>query len=187
MIVVLLGPPGAGKGTQGSLAAASQGWIHLSTGDLLREEVARETPLGREARTYMDRGDLVPDALMVDMVARRLREIPQDQVLLLDGFPRTLAQAEALEKAIGGGAVALALYFHAPETVLTARLMGRGRSDDSREVVERRLAVYRETTEPLVAWYRDRGLLREIDADRPVSAIQEEMIEIVRNMLAAQT
>jgi len=187
VIVVLLGPPGVGKGTQGSRAAESEGWLHLSTGDILREEVARETALGLQARQYMERGDLVPDGLMVDMVAGRLRDIPEDQVLLLDGFPRTLAQAEALEETAGGGTLGLALYFYAPVAVLAARLVGRGRADDSRKVVERRLAVYRETTEPLVAWYRDRGLLQEIDADRPVEAIQEEIIQIVRNKLAART
>ena len=184
MIAVLLGAPGAGKGTQAQLAAESQGWTHLSTGDLLRSEVAAGTELGEQANAYMSKGDLVPDELMVAMVAGRVAELAPDDVLLLDGFPRTLPQAQALEEAAPGGSIGLALYFTAPDAELTTRLLGRGRADDTREVIEHRLAVYRETTEPLVAWYRDRGMLREVQADRAIELIQPDMVQAVRAALS---
>ena len=124
MIAILLGPPGVGKGTQASLAAQSNGWKHLSTGDLLREEVAQGSELGKRADEFMSRGDLVPDELMLEMVAERVSQVADDEVLLLDGFPRTLPQAEALAARTSSGAVGLSLYFTAPDSVLTARLMG---------------------------------------------------------------
>lgn len=180
MIVVLLGAPGVGKGTQAALAARAQGWQHLSTGDLLRSEVAAGSELGRRADEYMSRGDLVPDELMVAMVAARVATLGADEVLLLDGFPRTLPQAQALAEAAPGGAIGLALYFTAPDSVLVERLLGRGRADDTREVVEHRLAVYRETTEPLVDWYRRQGLLSEVRADRAIEEIQPDLVDAVR-------
>jgi adenylate kinase len=183
MIVILLGAPGVGKGTQAALAAERHGWVHLSTGELLREEVAAGSQLGQEARTYMDRGDLVPDQVMVGMVAERIEALPEGSVLLLDGFPRTLPQARALEAAAPSGSLGLALYFTASDDVLTGRLLGRGRQDDTLEVIQHRLAVYRETTEPLVAFYGDRGLLREIEADRGVDAIQQDVLDAVTGAL----
>lgn len=180
MIAVLLGPPGVGKGTQAQAAAGAQGWTHLSTGDLLRQEAAAGTGLGRQAAQYMDRGDLVPDAVMVDMVAGRIEGLPAEQVLLLDGFPRTLPQAEALDARAPRGAIALSVYFRAPDEVLVRRLLDRGRKDDTREVVEHRLAVYRETTAPLVDFYRAQGILREIDGDRSIESIQADLVATIR-------
>jgi adenylate kinase len=184
MIAILLGAPGVGKGTQAKLAAERNGWTHLSTGDLLRDEVSRGTELGRQADAVMKRGDLVSDDLMVAMVAGRVSRMGPGQVLLLDGFPRSLPQAQALEASAAGASagVGLALYFTAPDRVLTDRLLGRGRADDTREVIARRLAVYRETTEPLVAFYRGRGVLREIPADRPIEEIQTDLIRNVREL-----
>ena len=184
MIVILLGPPGVGKGTQASLAAQSNGWEHLSTGELLRDEVSRKTDLGNRANEYMSRGDLVPDDLMVEMVASRIASQKPGDVLLLDGFPRTLPQAEALGAQAPSAAVGLALYFTAPDSVLTARLMGRGRADDTEEVIAHRLTVYRETTAPLERFYRERGLLVEIDSDRDIPEIQSEMARVVHDALA---
>ncbi len=178
-ILILLGPPGAGKGTQAQRAAEARGWVHLSTGDLLREEVARGTELGQAAAAYMERGELVPDDLMVSMVAARLEGLEEDQILLLDGFPRTLAQAQALQERAPGGSIRLALYFTAPDSVLVDRLLQRGRADDTREVIERRLQVYREETRPLADWYRSRGILREIQADRSIESIQEEVLATI--------
>jgi adenylate kinase len=182
MIAILLGAPGVGKGTQAKLAAERHGWVHLSTGDVLRDEVARGTELGRRADAIMRRGELVPDEVMVGMVAGRLGGLKPGQVLLLDGFPRSLPQARALEAAAPGG-VSLALYFMASDAVLTDRLLARGRADDTREVIARRLAVYRETTEPLVAHYRGRGILREIPADRAIDSIQQDLLRCVEERL----
>lgn len=183
MIAILLGPPGVGKGTQASLAAQTNGWQHLSTGDLLREEVAQGSELGKRADEFMSRGDLVPDELMLEMVAGRIAQVKADEVLLLDGFPRTLPQAEALAAKAASGAVRLSLYFTAPDSVLTARLMGRGRADDTEEVISHRLTVYRETTAPLERYYREQGILVEINADRDIPEIQSEMGTVVHAAL----
>jgi|FLOH01.1.fsa_nt_gi adenylate kinase len=184
MIAILLGAPGVGKGTQAQLAAQANGWIHLSTGDLLRQEAAAGSELGLQAKQYMSRGDLVPDQVMVGLVVSRICALKADDVLLLDGFPRTLPQAEELGKAAPSGSIGLALYFSASDDVLTARLLGRGRQDDSLSVIQHRLTVYRETTEPLVAYYRNQNILHEIQADRPVEAIQAETSEIVKSALS---
>jgi len=183
MITILLGAPGVGKGTQAQLAAKAHGWIHLSTGDLLREEVAAGSELGQQANAFMSRGDLVPDEVMVGMVAARIDALSPEDVLLLDGFPRTLVQAKALDAASPSGSIGLALYFTASDTVLTARLLGRGRKDDTQNVIQHRLSVYRETTEPLVAFYSERGLLSEINADRPVEDIQQDFLNTVQEAL----
>ncbi len=185
-IVILLGPPGVGKGTQAArLAQTRPGVLHVSTGDLLRAEVAQGTELGCQARAIMERGDLVPDPIMLAMVAARIGRQEGGETLLLDGFPRTLPQARALAEEAPGGSIRLAVYFSAPEDVLISRLLGRGRPDDTREVVQHRLDVYRETTEPLIAFYRDQGILREIDADRSIESIQEGLVELIRPALSA--
>lgn len=182
MILILLGPPGVGKGTQAAaLAGATDSLTHLSTGEMLRDEVARGTELGMNAKAIIDRGDLVPDDIMVAMVAGRIDSRDPGETLMLDGFPRTLPQAQALAEKAPGGAIRLAVYFAAPDSVLTDRLLNRGRVDDTREIIEHRLALYRQTTEPLIAFYRDQGLLREIQADRPISSIQEEFADVVRS------
>ncbi len=184
MIAILLGAPGVGKGTQAEIAAAANGWIHLSTGELLRQEATAGSELGLKASEYMSRGDLVPDEVMAGLVVSRIESLAADDVLLLDGFPRTLPQAEALGKAAPSGSIGLALYFTAPDSVLTERLLGRGRQDDTLEVIQHRLTVYRETTEPLVAYYRDQNLLREIQADRAVESIQEDTTAVVKSVLS---
>jgi adenylate kinase len=184
MIAILLGAPGVGKGTQAQLAAEANGWIHLSTGDLLRQEAAAGSELGLKANEFMSRGDLVPDDVMVGLVVSRMESLKADDVLLLDGFPRTLPQAEELGKAAPSGSIGLALYFTASDDVLTERLLGRGRQDDTLEVIKHRLTVYRETTEPLVAYYRDQNLLREIQADRTVEDIQMETSQVVKSALS---
>lgn len=184
MIAILLGAPGVGKGTQAQLAAEAHGWLHMSTGDLLRQEVAAGTELGQQAKVFMDRGDLVPDEVMVGMVVSRVDSLSPQDVLLLDGFPRSLPQAEALAAAAPSGSIGLALYFTASDDVLTQRLLGRGREDDTLEVIQHRLSVYRETTEPLVAFYRAQGLLREVQADREIEDIQRDTFGVVQSALS---
>ena len=187
MIVVLLGPPGVGKGTQAALAAEAHGWLHLSTGELLRAQVAQKTDLGLQADDYMSKGDLVPDTLMVDMVAQHLESVSLEKVVLLDGFPRTLVQAEALAEKVPSGSIALSLYFRAPNSELSSRLMGRGRADDTEEVVAHRLKVYHETTSPLISWYQEKGILVEIDANRDISSIQTDFAHSVESTLKGFT
>jgi adenylate kinase len=168
--LVLVGPPGSGKGTQGPVLAAHLGVPHLSTGDLLRKQVEAGTELGRRVGAVIDRGELVPDDLMIAVVVDALGDDAEGGYIL-DGFPRTLAQAEMLEAA--GSALPapdMAVHISIPDDVVHRRLARRadeeGRRDDADpEVIERRLAVYRDETEPLLAHYRDRGALITVDGD----------------------
>ena len=160
--LLFLGPPGAGKGTQAKLLATALGIPHISTGDMLRSAVAAGTDLGRRAESIMAAGDLVPDDLVVALVEERLAEADALCGYLLDGFPRNVEQARALDDAVGDDAIELALLLDVPEDELVDRLLKRaqaeGRADDTEATIRRRLVVYREETEPLVAHYGARVL-----------------------------
>jgi adenylate kinase len=164
--IVLLGPPGSGKGTQAGRLQDEFGYTPLSTGNLLRAARQEGTELGRRAAEYMDRGDLVPDDVIVAMVDEEIGRF-DDKAMLLDGFPRSVAQAEALGGALDhhGRELGAALLIDVPDDVVMERILGRaeGRSDDNPETVRERLRVYHEETEPLVAYYDERGLLRRVD------------------------
>jgi adenylate kinase len=173
--VVLLGPPGAGKGTQAQIIAARFGVPAISTGDIFRANVSGQTELGRKAKTYMDAGDLVPDEITVAMVKDRLAEPDAKAGFLLDGFPRTIAQAEQLRDSLAemGQALDCVLELVVEEEELVRRLSGRRmlvdgqmiqREDDKPETVRHRLRVYREQTAPLSGFYEAEGLLARIDA-----------------------
>jgi adenylate kinase len=169
MRVVLLGPPGSGKGTQGKLLAERLGVPAISTGDILRAAVRDRTPLGRQAQAIMDKGELVSDDLIVALIRERLAERDAGSGFVLDGFPRTIAQAEALEELLAGNGDALSAVVNlsVPESVLVERMLGRsqaeGRADDRPETIRERLRVYREKTEPLVGFYRQRDLVADVD------------------------
>jgi adenylate kinase len=180
--VVILGPPGAGKGTQGKLIAGEAGIPHVNTGEMFRAEVAAESDLGRRVRAILDAGDLVPDDLTIEVVRARLAQDDTAGGFILDGFPRTLAQAEALDRLLeelDRGELSVVLDFHVPDEVAIQRLLGRaaeqGRSDDTPDKVQHRLRVYHEQTEPLVEYYRARGLLVGIHADRSVEEVFAEV------------
>jgi adenylate kinase len=173
--VVLLGPPGAGKGTQAQIIAGRVGVPAISTGDIFRANVSGQTELGRKAKTYMDAGDLVPDEITVAMVKDRLAEPDAKAGFLLDGFPRTIAQAEQLRDSLAemGQALDCVLELVVEEEELVRRLSGRRmlvdgqmiqREDDKPETVRHRLRVYREQTAPLSGFYEAEGLLARIDA-----------------------
>lgn len=176
MRLVLLGPPGAGKGTQAQLLAQRHHIPHIATGDIFRENVKGGTALGEEARTYMDRGDLVPDDVVNRMVADRLDRDDTASGFLLDGYPRTVAQAEELDRMLTEREATLdaVLRFVIDEDELVRRIAARaaeeGRSDDSEEVHRNRLEVHREQTAPLEEYYAAQGLLRDIQA---VGSIEE--------------
>jgi adenylate kinase len=161
--LVILGRQGSGKGTQALRLAERYGVVHISTGDMLRAAVAEGSPLGLRARTIMDAGDLVPDDIMCEIVADRLeRDDVVTHGFLLDGFPRTLAQAEALVE-VAGDAIDLAINLDVPVDEVTRRMVARGRADDTPDAIARRLSLYEEQTEPLLAWFDDRGRLAVVD------------------------
>jgi adenylate kinase len=189
--VVILGPPGAGKGTQGKLIAAEAGIPHINTGEMFRAEVAAESDLGRRVRAILDAGDLVPDQLTIEVVRARLAQDDTAGGFVLDGFPRTLAQAEALDRLleeIDRGELSVVLDFHVSDEVAVARLVGRaaeqGRSDDTPDKIQHRFRVYHEQTEPLVEYYRARGLLVGIHADRSVEEVFAEVQQVLETASA---
>lgn len=171
--VVLLGPPGAGKGTQAQLLAARLGVPAISTGDMLREAVAAGSDLGQRVEGIMASGGLVDDALMADVVRDRLAKADAQAGFLLDGYPRTSPQAKTLEGILteAGERLDAVVLVDVPEEELVRRALLRGRADDSEEVIRARQRVYREKTEPLIGYYRERGLLREIDGHQPVETV----------------
>jgi adenylate kinase len=173
--LLFLGPPGAGKGTQAQRLAGDRGLLHLSTGDLLRAEVAAGTPLGQEAEAVMARGELVSDALVLAIVRSRLegQASAGGGGWLLDGFPRNLPQAEALGSLLDelGQQIELVVLMELEDGVLLQRLLSRGRADDNEDVIRHRLEVYRQQTAPLIAHYRSQGLLQAVEADGTVEAI----------------
>jgi adenylate kinase len=169
MNVLLLGPPGSGKGTQGQRLAETLGLQHIAAGDLLRAEVRSGSELGRRVRRYLDSGDLVPDELVIELMLPRVLEAAKAGGYILDGFPRTVPQAHASRQVadVEGAGANIAILLDAPRAELVRRIMARaaeeGRSDDTRDIVENRLQVYDEATRPLIDFYRDRGLLYVID------------------------
>jgi adenylate kinase len=181
MRVLLIGPPGAGKGTQAARIAAHFDLARIATGDLLREQVANGTELGKVAKEYMDRGDLVPDEIVIEMTRDRIVQANEEGGYVLDGYPRTLAQAEAAYRwAVARGIpFDLTLYFEIEEEELLARLAGRAReehrSDDTEETVRHRLEVFATQTRPLVDYYQRREILVRINAVGPADAISEQI------------
>lgn len=171
--VVLLGPPGAGKGTQAQLLAARLGVPAISTGDMLREAVAAGSELGNRVAGIMAAGGLVDDALMAEVVRDRLAKPDAREGYLLDGYPRTLPQAKTLEGILAesGRELDAVVMVDVPEEELVRRALLRGRADDSEEVIRERQRVYREKTAPLIGYYKERGLLCEIDGHLPVDEV----------------
>lgn len=177
MRIILFGPPGSGKGTQAARLCKAWGLPQISTGDMLREAVRRGTPTGREAKEYMDRGALVPDEVMTRVVEERLSQADCAGGFLLDGFPRTLAQARALEESLSkrGQAVDAVVSLLVEEEEVVRRMAGRGRDDDSEEVIRNRLKVFRKETEPLTRFYQARGKLLEVLGVGTVEEITERI------------
>jgi adenylate kinase len=185
MRLVLLGPPGAGKGTQAARVAASRGIPHISTGEILREHVRAETELGKAAKTFMDRGELVTDELVIDMVSERIGRDDAKRGFLLDGFPRTVAQALALEDVLAAERRPLDVVVRlvAPDDEVVARLVRRGqiegRTDDTEDTVRNRLDEYHTKTEPLEFFYAERGLLRDVQGVGVIDDVTESVLAVL--------
>ena len=179
--MLLLAPPGAGKGTQGERLAAWSRVRHIAAGDLLRAEARAGGRLGREITAYQSRGDLVPDQIVLDVLTPAVVEAATRGGYILDGFPRTLPQATAAAGLAARLGVTLdaAIYLYAPDGVLTQRLLDRagqgGRADDVAEVIQHRLLVFAETTGPLVPYYTERGILVAVDADQPPESVTADI------------
>jgi adenylate kinase len=181
MRLILLGPPGAGKGTQGHRLHDAYGIPEISTGDILRAAVRNETALGLEAKTYMDRGALVPDEVIIGIARERLAEANTESGFILDGFPRTVAQAEALDHMLLESRRPLdhVISIEVPEAELLQRLASRreieGRNDDTDEAIRHRLEVYERQTAPLIDYYRKTGLLRPVPGVGTVEDIAQRI------------
>ncbi len=218
--VIIMGPQGAGKGTQAAVVAPRLGLVHIATGDLFREVMASESDLGSEIRGYYDRGALVPDDLTIRMLMTRVDQVLRDDEnlrgMLLDGFPRNQAQAKALDATLSERheTVAAVVHIDVPQAILMDRLTGRlicpncgatyhrefnppkqpgicdvcgstltQRSDDTPEAVDRRLAIYYEQTEPVLTYYRDAGLLIDVNGDRPIDEVSQSIVDALNTRL----
>jgi adenylate kinase len=189
MRVLMIAPPGAGKGTQGALIAAHFGIPHIATGELLRDHVARQTVLGQAVQEYLDRGELAPDQIVLDMLREAMVAAKAaGGGFVLDGIPRNMPQARAAYL-IGrelGMTANVALHLQADDAELMRRLLARAalehRSDDTREIIAQRLNLYREVTSPILAWYRERGILVSVDAMRSVNQVGRQILTALEAM-----
>ena len=215
MRIILLGPPGAGKGTQARRLADRYGLAVIATGDIFREQISQQTPLGVAAREYVDRGEYVPDDITTKMVLERLDRADAREGFILDGFPRTVPQAQALERALNGAGRPLSavLNFKITDPIAVKRLMARltcpnckrsyntefkpprvagvcdvcghqlqTRTDDDEATIQRRLEVYHRETKPLVLYFWERGLLRDIDSEAPEEVVADRTIEAIADL-----
>jgi adenylate kinase len=180
--LVLLGPPGSGKGTQAAMLSAKYGIPAIATGDILRAHVASGTPLGKRVKAYLDRGELVPDGLVVDLIQHRLLDPDTQQGFILDGFPRTVPQAQALDSMLTAldRPLDAVLYLQLEPQAVKERLGQRHRSDDLEGIVDHRLDVFLDRTAPLIRYYNDQGKLKVIDGARPPEEVAASIEEVIR-------
>ncbi|MEW6496013.1 MAG: adenylate kinase [Cyanobacteriota bacterium] len=179
--LVFLGPPGAGKGTQAKLLAELLSIPHISTGDILRSAIAQNTPLGQKAQSYVTKGELVPDELLLDLIRDRLQQPDAQKGWILDGFPRNVNQASFLEQLLQElhQQVDYAVNLEVPDEVLISRLLERGRQDDNQDIIRRRLEIYHHETTPLIGFYDERSSLKAINGDRSMADVTESLKHLV--------
>ena len=186
--LVIFGAPGSGKGTQSDLLVAKYGFRHISTGDVLRAEIKQGTELGRTAQQFIDKGQLIPNELMIKILASVYDSLCPCEGVIFDGFPRTIPQAEALKKMLAqrGTEVSAVLQLEVPEEMLTERLLNRGktsgRADDNAETIRKRLEVYHSQTAPLAAWYTAEGKLHAIKGYGALEEINAALCEAIDNV-----
>lgn len=186
MDLVLLGPPGSGKGTQAALLSEKYAIPAISTGDVLRAQVEAGTPLGQRVKAYLDRGELVPDSLVVDLIQHRLADPDTQQGFVLDGFPRTVPQAQALDTMLMAldRPLDAVFYLQVDPQAIRERLGQRHRDDDSQGIIDHRLEVFLEQTAPLISYYRDQGKLKLIDGAQPPEVVAATIENVVRSLAA---
>jgi adenylate kinase len=188
--ILLLGPQGSGKGTQAKRISEEYGLAHIATGDMLRQAIASETPLGLEVKPIVERGDLVPDDLMIKLIRERLEDEDTREGFILDGFPRTMAQAQALDAMLSeiGRDLDIVFSLQVDDATALERLQKRaveeGRKDDKPEAIARRLADYHEKTKPLIGYYRLRGNLVGIHGEKPIDQVFGEIQEALQTVAA---
>ena len=173
--LLFLGPPGAGKGTQAGLMSKASQYLHLSTGELLRKEVDMKTNLGIQVKEIINSGKLVKDELVLEIVRKNL--LKKNKGWILDGYPRNISQANSLNKVLEdiNQVLEMVFYLDVNEEILVKRLLNRGRADDNENTIRTRLSIYKETTEPLIDFYRDKNILKYIDGDRELKIISDEI------------
>ena len=173
--LLFLGPPGAGKGTQASLISKSNAYLHLSTGELLRYEVEKKTTLGIQIKEIINSGKLVDDELVLEIVKQNL--VLSKQGWILDGYPRNITQADSLNKVLDelNQPLEKVFYLNLDEEILVERLINRGRTDDNEKIIRTRLDIYKETTQPLIEYYKNLNILEYIDGDRDLKIISDDI------------
>lgn len=178
MRLIFLGPPGAGKGTQAQFVAQQHQLPHISTGEILRAAVTEQTELGQQAQGYMDRGELVPDSLILDLVQERLQQSDTASGWILDGFPRNVAQAEFLGTLLDklNQPASAVINFDVPDDTIVERMLNRGRQDDNETTIRRRLEVYRSATAPLIEFYQARNSLISVDGSQSINLVTEQLL-----------
>ena len=181
MILILFGPPGAGKGTQADLLKDKFNLLHLSTGDILREEVSNNTNLGQQAKKFMDSGELVTDELIIEMIKNKIDSTTNVEGFLFDGFPRTISQAEALDSMLLSNNLNVdkVISLEVDDDVLTERLLSRGRSDDNEETIKNRLNVYKNQTLPIKDYYLKNNKLVEVKGDDSVEDVNATIVSSI--------
>jgi len=181
MILILFGPPGAGKGTQADLLKDKFNLLHLSTGDILREEVSNNTNLGQQAKKFMDSGELVTDELIIEMIKNKIDSTTNVEGFLFDGFPRTISQAEALDSMLLSNNLNVdkVISLEVDDGVLTERLLSRGRSDDNEETIKNRLNVYKNQTLPIKDYYLKNNKLVEVKGDDSVEDVNATIVSSI--------
>ena len=184
--LILFGPPGSGKGTQAAKLVEKYDLLHISTGDLFRYEMGNNTPLGQEAKSYMEKGELVPDSVTIGMLRNKVESMPDVEGYIFDGFPRTVAQAEALDNLLAeaGNEVSQLLMLEVSDEEIISRLLqrglGSGRADDQDEsIIANRIAVYRRETTPVYHYYADKGKAKEVYGIGAIDEIFESLCEAI--------
>ncbi|MEL6930315.1 MAG: adenylate kinase [Cyanobacteria bacterium J06600_6] len=179
--LIFLGPPGAGKGTQAQMISENYHIPHVSTGDILRAAVAQETPLGKQAKDYMNRGELVPDTLILNLIQDRLSYEDTAAGWILDGFPRNVNQAAFLEELLAKleQNADCVLNLEVPDEVLVARLLERKRKDDNESTIRRRLEIYHQDTVPVIDFYQQRKTLKSIDGNQTMEEVSKQLNEVI--------